>query len=262
MNLQSSHSGTGEKPHHNQEKHQLEESLPTLNDIETNLKSPIPLRCSSVTRQSKSEDARDLEAGLSSGTNGATGEELQRVPTTPSPYYSLPQWRKNLIVFAASITTLCVSFASTSLFPLTAEISETLHTSQGVITAINAILILVMGLSGFLWGPIGRIVGRKPAWLAASSIFALTTIGAALAPQASGTGRNRLDVFIAMRVLSGLEGTTFHVMGQMYIAETFVPVGITPGFVLLDWLLTSCSDTKGNCSRFLFYWFSFWTSFR
>jgi MFS family permease len=52
------------------------------------------------------------------------------------------------------------------------------------------------------------------------------TIGAALAPN--------MRVFIAMRVLSGLQGCYFHVAGQTILAEYFPPVqrGTATGFFL------------------------------
>ncbi|KAI9168013.1 putative mfs protein [Paramyrothecium foliicola] len=199
----------------------------------------------------------NVEAGLSDTDAEATGSELERTTTATSPFYTLPLWRKSLIVFSASITTLCVSFASTSLFPLTAEISASLNTSQGVIIASNAILILIMGLSGFIWGPLGRIMGRKPAWIAASLVFALTTVGAALAPRASA--QTRLNIFLAMRVLSGFEGTTFHVMGQMYITEVFVPTqrGTAAGFFFIG---TVFGPAFGPCVSGVMVTYLHWTS--
>lgn len=147
---------------------------------------------------------------------------LQRTSTTPSPYLALPRWQKWLMVFITSFTALSVTFASTSLFPLTQEISAELDTTATIIQVVNALVLFTMGCSGFLWGPIGKLVGRKNAWMAACAIFMLCTLGTGLAP--GGVGRSGWKVFAAMRILSGVQGTYFHVAGQTWLAEIFEPV--------------------------------------
>lgn len=66
----------------------------------------------------------------------------------------------------------------------------------------------------------GKIVGRKLAYNACVGVLFGLTIGAAVAPN--------MPAFVAMRVLSGLQGCYFHVAGQTIIAEYFPPVRTTP----------------------------------
>lgn len=61
-----------------------------------------------------------------------------------------------------------------------------------------------------------QIAGKRVAYIACAIILLLFTIGTALAPT--------ITVFVALRVLSGLQGTYFHVAGQTILARYFPPV--------------------------------------
>ena len=69
-------------------------------------------------------------------------------------------------------------------------------------------------------------MGRRIAYIACTSVLLAFTIGAAVAPT--------VEIFIAMRVLSGFQGCFYHVAGQTIIAEYFPPVqrGRANGFFL------------------------------
>lgn len=64
------------------------------------------------------------------------------------------------------------------------------------------------------------------AYIACTAVLLAFTIGAAVAPT--------IEVFVVMRVLSGLQGCFYHVAGQTIIAEYFPPVqrGRANGFFL------------------------------
>ncbi|KAF2631026.1 putative MFS transporter [Macroventuria anomochaeta] len=142
---------------------------------------------------------------------------LDRVETRASILYdSIPLWRKCIIVFACSWSTLAACFSSTSLLWASKEISEDLNTTSQVVTFSTAGLILAMGMSALVWSPIASIVGRRVAYIACTTILLAFTIGAAIAPT--------IEVFVAMRVLSGLQGCFYHVAGQTIIAEYFPPM--------------------------------------
>ncbi len=186
----------------------------TIQDPLTTPALLIPLD-TEISPPKSSGPARDLEAcGM---------QNLQRTASEPSPYYSLALWRKSLVVFATSFTALSVTFSSTSLFIATNEISEAINTTANTIQVVNSLVVFVMGCSGFFWGPIGRLFGRRYAWLAACCMFVLCTIGTGLAPDGNG-----LSTFTAMRIISGLEGSSFHTMGQTWLADIFEPVSFLP----------------------------------
>ncbi|KAL5386169.1 hypothetical protein DPSP01_004253 [Paraphaeosphaeria sporulosa] len=75
------------------------------------------------------------------------------------------------------------------------------------------------------------IIGRRLTYNICLLFLFCFTIGAALAPN--------MRVFIAMRVLSGLQGCYFHVAGQTILAEYFPPIqrGTATGFFLAGTVL-------------------------
>lgn len=147
----------------------------------------------------------------------ASTSDLEKVETNASALYStLPLWRKSLIVFVLSWSTLAACFSSTSLLSASTEIAADFHTTPNTINLSTGGLLLAMGLSSFVWSPLSSIFGRKVTYPACIAVLFVCTIGAAVAPN--------IRVFVAMRVLSGLQGCYFHVAGQTILAEYFPPV--------------------------------------
>lgn len=138
--------------------------------------------------------------------------------TKPPPQngYAIPKWRKCLILFVVSWMTLAVTFSSTSLLPATPEIATEFSTSTEILNVINAGVLVAMGFSSFIWGPITNVFGRRTAYNAAIVILCGCSAGTAASIN--------LHMFIAMRLLSGFTGTFFMVAGQTIIADIFEPV--------------------------------------
>ena len=152
---------------------------------------------------------------LNSPHDSDTDEEHK--PTSPAlPGDDLPFWRKCLILFVVSWMTLAVTFSSTSLLPATPEIATEFDTSIEILNVINAGVLIAMGFSSFIWGPITNVFGRKTAYTAAIIVLCGCSVGTALSIN--------LHMFIAMRLLSGFTGTFFMVAGQTIIADIFQPV--------------------------------------
>jgi hypothetical protein len=70
---------------------------------------------------------------------------------------SIPVWRKYIIVFATSWTTLAACFSSTSLLSASTEIAADLHTTPEVVSLSTAGLIFAIGLSALVWSPIAAV---------------------------------------------------------------------------------------------------------
>ena len=129
---------------------------------------------------------------------------------------SLPKWRKYIIVFITSWMTLVVAYSTTSLLPATPEIATEFSSAVEIINVTNAGVLIAMGLSSFIWGPTTEIIGRRNAYNSACFVLLASTIGVSLSPN--------VNTFIAMRILSGFEGSFFMVAGQTIIADIFEPV--------------------------------------
>ncbi|KAJ5179862.1 hypothetical protein N7492_003072 [Penicillium capsulatum] len=151
-------------------------------------------------------------------------ESLEKVQ---QPGYAIPTWRKCLILFVVSWMTLAVTFSSTSLLPATPEIATEFSTTTEILNVINAGVLIAMGVSSFIWGPVSNVLGRKTAYNAAIVMLCGCSVGTALAIN--------LHMFIAMRLLSGFTGTFFMVAGQTIIADIFQPTvrGTAVGFMMV-----------------------------
>ncbi|KAJ5823010.1 hypothetical protein N7447_005350 [Penicillium robsamsonii] len=133
----------------------------------------------------------------------------------PSNAYGIPTWRKCLILFVVSWMTLAVTFSSTSLLPAIPEIATEFSTTSEILNVTNAGVLIAMGFSSFIWGPITHLFGRRNAYNAAILVLCACSAGTAAAIN--------LHMFIAMRILGGFTGTFFMVAGQTIIADIFEP---------------------------------------
>ncbi|GAA85818.1 MFS transporter [Aspergillus luchuensis IFO 4308] len=130
--------------------------------------------------------------------------------------YDLPFWHKSIILFIVSWMTLAVTFNSTSLLPATPEIATRFNTTEELLNVINAGVLLAMGFSSLIWGPMSRLVGRRISYNIAVLVLCGCSAGTAAAIN--------LPMFTAFRILGGLTGTSFMVMGQTILADIYEPV--------------------------------------
>ncbi|PYH32978.1 putative MFS transporter [Aspergillus neoniger CBS 115656] len=122
--------------------------------------------------------------------------------------------------------TLAVTFNSTSLLPATPEIATRFNTTEEILNVINAGVLLAMGFSSLIWGPMSRLVGRRISYNIAVLVLCGCSAGTAAAIN--------LPMFTAFRILGGLTGTSFMVMGQTILADIYEPVvrGTAVGFFM------------------------------
>ncbi|RDW74661.1 putative MFS transporter [Aspergillus mulundensis] len=151
--------------------------------------------------------------GSTPGTT--TPNSLQKTPTHNSPGFSLPRWRKYIILFIVSWMTLAVTFSSTALLPATPEIATEFNTTSEILNITNAGVLLAMGFSTLLWGPLTILIGRRVSY----------NIAVAVLVTASGltAGSRSMGWFTACRILGGFTGTSFMVSGQTVLADIFEP---------------------------------------
>ncbi|QKX57623.1 uncharacterized protein TRUGW13939_04741 [Talaromyces rugulosus] len=143
------------------------------------------------------------------------------------PSFTLPKWRKNLILFSVSWMTLVITYSSTALLAALPEIGSDFSTTQESIAITNSGVFIAMGFSSFIWIPVGLMIGRQRAYNLAIFILCACSCGAAVA--------TNMAIFTAMRVLVGFTGTYFMVAGQTILADIFEPVvrGRAVGFFMV-----------------------------
>jgi hypothetical protein len=138
------------------------------------------------------------------------------------PSFTLPKWRKNLILFSVSWMTLVITYSSTALLAALPEIGSDFSTTQESIAITNSGVFIAMGFSSFIWIPVGLMIGRQRAYNLAIFILCACSCGAAVA--------TNMAIFTAMRVLVGFTGTYFMVAGQTILADIFEPVSVSENF--------------------------------
>ncbi|RAL13744.1 putative MFS transporter [Aspergillus homomorphus CBS 101889] len=167
----------------------------------------------------------------------------------PRNGYDLPFWHKSVILFIVSWMTLAVTFSSTSLLPATPEIAAEFATTTEILNVTNAGVLLAMGFSSLIWGPLNRLIGRRVAFLLAIAVLCGCSVGAAVAGD--------MRVFTAMRVLGGLTGTGFMVTGQTVLADCWEPTvrGTAVGFFMAG---TVTGPAIGPCIGGIIVTFASW----
>lgn len=103
-----------------------------------------------------SDTDTDVEASLPKHVANA---DLEFESNTANNY-GYPLWRKCLIVFVTSWVTLAACFSSTSLFTAVDEIARDFNTTTVNVNICNAGVLLAMGFSSMIWGPIGTVSGH------------------------------------------------------------------------------------------------------
>ncbi|KAL4896219.1 putative MFS transporter [Aspergillus ambiguus] len=197
-----------------------------------------------ASASSSSTSARDEEAG------NVPGSDLEPQKSNPlGKGYDLPTWRKCIILFVVSWMTLAVTFSSTSLLPATPEIAAEFNTTAETLNITNAGVLLAMGFSSLIWGPMNNLIGRRHSYNLAILILCACSAGTAASIN--------LHMFTAMRVLSGLTGTSFMVSGQTILADIFEPVvrGTAVGFFMTG---TVCGPAIGPCIGGIIVTFASW----
>lgn len=160
--------------------------------------------------------------------------------------YSLPKWRKYLILFVISWLTLVVTFSSTSMLIATPEIALDLSTTSEILDVTNAGVLVAMGLSALIWSPLSDLFGRKRIYNVANFFMFVPSIGAAVAPD--------LATFTAMRLVGGLTGTYFMVAGQTIITDIYEPVCVYPPRDKEVAYCCSCPVVRQRASLWLGAW--------
>ncbi|KAL4943913.1 hypothetical protein BDV06DRAFT_234158 [Aspergillus oleicola] len=192
-----------------------------------------------VAASANDTDAPEPDTTPSSGTSTPSPQEPSD-PNTPEdkvtktqtatshhPGFSLPKWRKSIILFVVSWMTLAVTFSSTSLLPATPEIAIEFNTTSETLNITNAGVLLAMGFSSLLWGPLTILLGRRVSYNIAVAMLVGCSVGTAASKS--------MGMFTAFRILGGWTGTSFMVSGQTVLADIFEPEvrGTAVGFFML-----------------------------
>ncbi|KAF4446754.1 hypothetical protein F53441_9688 [Fusarium austroafricanum] len=166
---------------------------------------------------------------MTSPNQGLAAPESQPLPPVGAiddEVAEIPSWRKWVILFVVCWMPLPMTFWSTAIMPATIEVAADLDVPLTTINSINAAVFVAQALSGLIWLPVGTIIGRRTAYLAANGVLCLCAVGCATVKNLAG--------FAALWILGGNTGPFFLVAGQTILADIFDPTsrGTAVGFFL------------------------------
>ncbi|KAE8383720.1 putative MFS transporter [Aspergillus bertholletiae] len=170
--------------------------------------------------------SKEPETDLSHGSDASDSGD-------PVKLQEAPLWRKCMIVFSTSWITMSACFSSTLFLSTVNELTQEFDVPRRTFEIANAAVLLAFGMSSLVWTPIEKVCGRPIAYNCCIVALLVLTIIAVFLSNSAG--------FIAVRILSGFQGTYFHVAAQTIFADYFPPTqrGTATGFFLAGVVLGS-----------------------
>ena len=160
--------------------------------------------------------APDLQSSQASDPEAMSPAPLDPEGANAGGGSGIPSWRRYVILFIVSWNCHVVVATSTSVLVASPEISAELHTTPTIINITNSGVLLMMGISSWIWVPLGDWLTRRISYSLSVLLLFVTSIGTAVS--------HNFATFTAMRLLTGLTGTYFMVAGQTIIADIFGPL--------------------------------------
>ncbi|KAK0727128.1 major facilitator superfamily domain-containing protein [Lasiosphaeria miniovina] len=142
-------------------------------------------------------------------------------------YDKFPPHRKAIIVALLSFCAFLSPISSTSVLAATPEVAAEYSTDGSIINVVNAVYLLMMGISPIIWGPMSEVYGRRRINQISAVLFCGCSIGTALAPN--------LVAFFIFRILTAFQGTAFILVGSACIGDIYRP---TERATALGWFMS------------------------
>ncbi|KAI0595445.1 major facilitator superfamily domain-containing protein [Biscogniauxia sp. FL1348] len=132
---------------------------------------------------------------------------------SPNDPLNWPTWHKDIILVIVGLSAGVVGAYGPMLSPGFVEISAKLNVSVNALSQATAWVILLIGISLFIFNPIAKKVGRRPVYVISSIIMLSGSIWGALAKD--------YNSFLGSRVWSGLGMAPYEVLVQCTIADIY-----------------------------------------
>ncbi|KAI8633644.1 major facilitator superfamily domain-containing protein [Xylariaceae sp. FL1651] len=132
---------------------------------------------------------------------------------SPNDPLNWPTWRKDLILTIVGLSAAVVGAYGPMLSPGFVEIAADLDITVNTLSQATAWVILLIGLSLFIFNPMAKKVGRRPVY-AISSIIMLTG-------SVWGAVSQNYGSFLASRIYSGVGMAPYEVLVQCTIADMY-----------------------------------------
>ncbi|KGO50466.1 hypothetical protein PEX2_037830 [Penicillium expansum] len=138
-------------------------------------------------------------------------------PDDPKNPKNFALWRKWVMVFTVSFSSLCVTCTSALYSSIYGQITAQFHISELVATVGLSLFIFGMGVGPMFVAPISEFYGRRPIYIASLALFTIWLIPCAAA--------NNFGTLLAGRMLGGLTSAAFQsvaggTIGDLFTRET------------------------------------------
>ncbi|MCJ1239227.1 hypothetical protein MMC14_007221 [Varicellaria rhodocarpa] len=135
--------------------------------------------------------------------------------------------KKKIILAVLSYSAFISPMSSTTILSGIPEIAADYSATPLTIEMSNALYILAMGIAPVVWAPLSSVYGRRWVYLVTATLYLAFSIATALAPNTAA--------FITFRILSGLQGTSFQIIGSSSIGDIYPP---STRSTAMAWFLT------------------------
>ncbi|KAI0134300.1 major facilitator superfamily domain-containing protein [Xylariales sp. AK1849] len=132
---------------------------------------------------------------------------------SPNDPLNWPTWRKDAILAIVGLSAAVVGAYGPMLGPGFVEISAALGITVNTLSQATAWLILMIGLSLFMFNPMAKKVGRRPVYVISSIIMLSGSLWGAFAKD--------YNSFLGSRIWSGLGMAPYEVLVQCTIADLY-----------------------------------------
>ncbi|KAL7622833.1 hypothetical protein AAE478_006512 [Parahypoxylon ruwenzoriense] len=132
---------------------------------------------------------------------------------SPNDPLNWPTWRKDVILLIVGLSAGVVGAYGPMLSPGFVEIAGALNVTVNTLSQATAWVILLIGISLFIFNPIAKKIGRRPVYVISSIIMLSGSIWGALAKD--------YNSFLGSRIWSGLGMAPYEVLVQCTIADMY-----------------------------------------
>ncbi|KAI5925140.1 major facilitator superfamily domain-containing protein [Camillea tinctor] len=132
---------------------------------------------------------------------------------SPNDPLNWATWHKDIILVIVGLSAAVVGAYGPMLSPGFVEIAAKLNVTVNTLSQATAWVILLIGISLFIFNPIAKKIGRRPVYVISSIIMLSGSIWGALAKD--------YNSFLGSRVWSGLGMAPYEVLVQCTIADIY-----------------------------------------
>lgn len=132
---------------------------------------------------------------------------------SPNDPLNWPTWRKDIILLIVGLSAGVVGAYGPMISPGMVEIAAALNVTVNTLSQATAWVILLIGISLFIFNPLAKKIGRRPVYIMSSIIMLSGSIWGSFAKD--------YDSFLGSRMWSGLGMAPYEVLVQCTIADLY-----------------------------------------